>query len=439
MVPQVSSNSPLDTESLRKDFPVLQRTVRDSRPLVYLDSGATSQKPYQVLDAERRFYEHSNAAVHRGAHQLAEEATEAYEDARSAIAAFVGGEAANLVFTKNATEGLNLLSYAFSNSTDLSRSDAAEGLVDERFIIGPGDNIVITEMEHHANLIPWQQVCAKAGAQLRWFGLTDEGRLDLTDLDRLIDEHTKAVSVVHQSNILGTINPVRALMDRAHAVGAWGFVDACQSVPHQPIDVNELGADAIVWSGHKMLGPTGIGCLWGSTALLNAMPPFLTGGSMIETVTMQRSTFAQPPQKFEAGVPMVAQAVGLHAAVEYLNNVGMNAVAEHEKELTGYLLERLGDLVGVRIIGPNDTEQRGSAVSFTVDGIHPHDVGQVMDDLGVAVRVGHHCAWPVCQRYGVPATTRISPYLYNDFSDIDMAILGIKQAQRFFLGDPARA
>ncbi len=424
----------LDVQTLRKDFPVLQRTVRDSQPLVYLDSGATSQKPYQVLDAERRFYEHSNAAVHRGAHQLAEEATEAYEGARRAIAAFIGAEPSNIVFTKNATEGLNLLSYAFTNSTSLQARGAAVGEVDQRLLVGPGDNIVVTAMEHHANLIPWQQVCAKTGAQLRWFGLTDDGRLDVSDLTNLIDARTKAVSVVHQSNILGTINPVRLIMDRAHAVGAWGIVDACQSVPHQPVRVAELGADAMVWSGHKMLGPTGIGCLWATTDMLNAMPPFLTGGSMIETVTMERSTFAPPPQKFEAGVPMVAQAVGLHAAVDYLNEVGMDTIAAHEHDLTRYLLEELQGVPGVRVIGPTTPHDRGSAVSFTVEGIHPHDVGQVLDSLGVAVRVGHHCAWPVCQRYSVPATTRISPYLYNDYADIDAAVAGVRQAQRFFLG-----
>ncbi len=423
-------NQALDVHVLRKDFPVLQRTVRDARPLIYLDSGATSQKPYQVLDAERRFYETSNAAVHRGAHQLAEEATLAYESARAAIAGFVGAQPGNLVFTKNATEGLNLLSYAFSNATAL----ASQGHdVDERFIVGPGDNIVVTIMEHHANLVPWQEVCAKTGAELRWFEVDDHGRLDLDGLDSLIDTRTKIVSLVHQSNILGTINPVRIVMDRAHAVGAWGVIDACQSVPHQRVDVGELGADALVWSGHKMLGPTGIGCLWATTAMLEAMPPFLTGGSMIEMVTMERSTFAPPPQKFEAGVPMVAQAVGLHAAVDYLNAIGMDAIASHEQELTKYALDKLMNIPGVRIIGPTDMIQRGSAISFTVDGVHPHDVGQVLDNLGVAVRVGHHCAWPVCRRFGVPATTRISPYLYNDEADIDAAVSGVREAQRFFL------
>lgn len=435
----MSHSGPLDVESLRKDFPILQRTVRDGRPLVYLDSGATSQKPYQVLDAERRFYELSNSAVHRGAHQLAEEATEAYEASRHSIAAFVGAEATNLVFTKNATEAINLLSYGFVNATNIASHGGPGGSGFERLLLGPGDNIVVTQMEHHANLIPWQQVCAKTGASLRWFGLTEDGRLDMDELETLVNDRTKVVSVVHQSNILGTINPVRQIMDRAHAVGAWGFIDACQSVPNQPIDVCDLGADAMTWSGHKMLGPTGIGCLWATRELLESMPPFLTGGSMIESVNMEGSTFAAPPQKFEAGVPMVAQAVGLHAAVDYLNDVGMDAVAAHERQLTEYLLGQLDAISGVRIIGPTALRDRGSAVSFIVDGIHPHDVGQVLDSLGVAVRVGHHCAWPVCQRYGVPATTRITPYLYNDESDIDVAVEGVRQAQRFFLGEHHRA
>lgn len=420
----------LDVTRIRKDFPILQRTVRDDRPLVYLDSGATSQKPMAVLDAERAYYETTNAAVHRGAHQLAEEATDAYESARTAIAGFVGGRPEDLVFTKNATESLNLTAYAFSNAT--SKAQFAPDSVDPRFVLGPGDSIVVTQMEHHANLVPWQEVCAKTGATLRWIGLTEDGRLDLADLDRVIDGSTRVVSVVHQSNILGTINPVAEIMSRAHAVGAIGIVDACQSVPHMPVAVEELGADLVAWSAHKMLGPTGLGLLWGSSDVLDAMPPFVTGGSMIETVFMEHSTYAAPPKKFEAGTPMVAQAVGLAAAVRYLEDLGMDAVAHHEHELTGYALGRLGDLRGVRIIGPADNVDRGSALSFVVDGLHPHDVGQFLDDRGVAVRVGHHCAWPTCRRFGVPATTRISPYVYNDTSDIDVAVEGILAAQDFF-------
>jgi len=420
--------SPLDVQRIRKDFPILGRTVRGDRPLVYLDSAATSQKPTAVLDAERAYYENSNAAVHRGAHQLAEEATDAYESARASIARFVGGRPEDIVFTKNATEGLNLAAYAFSNAT----AKAAQGhAVDPRFVLTEKDSVVITEMEHHANLIPWQELCAKTGAQLRWIGLTDDGRLDLEQLS-LIDETTKVVSVVHQSNILGTVNPVRRVMDRAHEVGAIGVVDACQSIPHMPVDVHDLGADLVTWSGHKMLGPTGIGLLWGRSQILDAMPPFLTGGSMIETVHMDHSTFAPPPQRFEAGVPMVAQSVGLEAAVRYLEDLGMESVAQHEHDLTEYAIAGLTDMPGVRIIGPTDAVDRGSAISFVVDGIHPHDVGQLLDDRGVAVRVGHHCAWPTCRRYNVPATTRLSSYIYNDRSDIDAALAGITAAQEFF-------
>ena len=418
----------LDVSRLRKDFPILERTVRGDRPLVYLDSAATSQKPYAVLDAERAYYETSNAAVHRGAHQLAEEATDAYESARAAIAGFVGGRAENIVFTKNATESLNLAAYTFSNATAKASQG---GVVDPRLVLTPESSVVVTEMEHHANLIPWQELCAKTGAQLRWIGLTEDGRLDMEQMS-VIDETTAVVSIVHQSNILGTINPVRTIMDRARDVGALGVVDACQSIPHMRVNVDDLGADLVTWSGHKMLGPTGIGLLWGRSEVLNSLPPFLTGGSMIEVVTMEGSTFAPPPQRFEAGVPMVAQAVGLEAAVRYLDSVGIESIEQHEHDLTVYALTTLSHMPGVRIIGPESSVDRGSAISFVVDGLHPHDVGQVLDDRGVAVRVGHHCAWPTCRRYGVPATTRLSTYLYNDTDDIDAAVAGIRAAQEFF-------
>lgn len=420
----------LDVARIRKDFPILERTVRDGHPLVYLDSAATSQKPRSVLDAERAFYEHSNAAVHRGAHQLAEEATDAYERARHKIAGFVGAEVGEIVFTKNATEALNLVAYGFSNATAKFRQ--GDHGQDKRFVLDPEDNIVVTELEHHANLIPWQELAAKTGAELRWFGLTDEGRLDLSNLDTLIDDRTKVVSVVHQSNITGTITPIRQIMAVAKRHGAVGVADVCQSVPHMPVDITELGADFAAWSGHKMLGPTGIGMLWGRRELLEAMPPFLSGGSMIEVVKMTGSTFAPPPQRFEAGVPMVAQAVGLAAAVDYLEDLGMANVAEHEHHLTGYALTQLKSISGLRVIGPETNVDRGSAISFVVDGIHPHDLGQVLDSYGIAVRVGHHCAWPTCQRLGVPATTRLSTYIYNDESDIDAAVAGIQYAQNFF-------
>lgn len=420
----------LDVALIRRDFPILSRTVRDERPLVYLDSAATSQKPEQVLAAEADYYRTCNAAVHRGAHQLAEEATDAYEAARATIAGFVGAAPDDVVFTKNATESLNLAAYAFSNGTALARHSGRE--IDARFVLEPGDTIVVTQMEHHANLIPWQEVCAKTGATLRWIGVDDEGRLDLDEMDRLIDSSTKVVSVVHQSNILGTINPVSTIMERARSVGAVGIVDACQSIPHMPVDVGQLGADLVAWSGHKMLGPTGIGLLWGRRAVLESMPPFITGGSMIETVFMDHSTYAEPPKRFEAGTPMVAQAVGLAAAVAYLEGLGMNAVADHEHHLTAYALERLRDMRGVRIIGPQEAVDRGSAISFVVEGLHPHDVGQFLDDRGVAVRVGHHCAWPTCRRFEVPATTRLSTYIYNDARDIDTAMDGVRAAQEFF-------
>ena len=423
--------TPLDPARIKRDFPILERTVRDGKPLVYLDSAATSQKPRSVLDAERTYYETCNAAVHRGAHQLAEEATYSYESARAAIAEFMGATAHEIVYTKNATESLNLVAYAFSNATALHRA-GGNPPQDPRFILTSENNIVVSEMEHHANLVPWQELCAKTGAHLRWIPVTDEGRLDLESLDSLIDEHTKAVSVVHQSNILGTINPVATVMNRAHQVGAVGIVDACQSLPHMPLRVRDLGADLVAWSGHKMLGPTGIGFLWGTSEILDAMPPFITGGSMIELVYMDHSSYSKAPQKFEAGTQMVAQTIGMHAAVDYLNALGMDVVEAHEHALTGYALQQLASIPGVRVIGPNENVARGSAISFTVEGLHPHDVGQVLDNQGVAVRVGHHCAWPTCRRFGVPATTRLSTYIYNDRSDIDAAVSGIVAAQEFF-------
>jgi cysteine desulfurase/selenocysteine lyase len=423
------TGAPLDTERITRDFPILSRTVRGGRRLVYLDSGATSQKPRQVLDAERSFYERHNAAVHRGAHQLAEEATDAYEAARATVAAFVGAEPGEIVFTKNATEAINLVAYSMGNA-------ATAGAEAARFTVGPGDEVLVTEMEHHANLVPWQQLCQRTGATLRWFGITDEGRLDLESLESLITERTKIVALTHQSNVLGTVVPVAEIADRAHRVGALVLADAAQSVPHQPVDVKTLDVDFLVFSGHKMLGPSGVGVLYGRRALLEAMPPFLTGGSMIEVVRMEGSTFMPPPQRFEAGVPMAAQAVGLAAACDYLSALGMDRVAIHEETLTAYALERLTRIPGVRIIGPSSTDARGGAVSFVVEGelgpIHPHDVGQVLDDLGVAVRVGHHCAWPICRRYGIPATTRATFYVYNTLADVDALADGVEHARKFF-------
>ncbi|HVX47132.1 MAG TPA: cysteine desulfurase [Mycobacteriales bacterium] len=416
---------PYDVEAIRNDFPILGRTVRDGKKLIYLDSGATSQKPSVVLEAEQDFYENHNAAVHRGAHQLAEEATDLYEGARAAVAQFIGASETEIVFTKNATEALNLVAYSMSNA-------ATAGAEAERFAVGPGDEIVITEMEHHANLVPWQQLCQRTGATLKWFGITEEGRLDLSEMDSLITERTKVVALVHQSNVLGTVNPVERIAKRAHQVGSLVVVDACQSVPHLPVNVQELGADFVAFSGHKMCGPTGVGVLWGRAELLEAMPPFLTGGSMIEIVRMEGSTFLPPPQRFEAGVPNMAQAVGLGTAVGYLSDIGMDAIAGHETCLTAYALQRIGAVPGVRIIGPTTAENRGGAVSFTLDDIHPHDVGQVLDSLGIAVRTGHHCAWPTARRFGIPATTRASFYLYTTLSEIDALAEGLDAVKRFF-------
>ncbi|MEV7553392.1 cysteine desulfurase [Amycolatopsis sp. NPDC089917] len=420
-----NSAVPLDVAAIRADFPILTRTVRDGKPLVYLDSGATSQKPAQVLEAERRFLETSNAAVHRGAHQLAEEATDAYESARVRIAEFVGASPHELVFTKNATEGINLVAYAMSNA-------ATAGPGAERFKIGPGDEIVITEMEHHANLVPWQQLCQRTGATLKWFSVTADGRLDLSTVDELITERTKVLAFTHQSNVLGTINPVEFLVKKARKVGALVVLDACQSVPHFPVDLHALDVDFAAFAGHKMVGPYGIGVLYGRRELLEAMPPFLTGGSMIELVRMEQTTFAAPPQRFEAGTPMTSQAVGLGAAADYLSAIGMDRVAAHEHVLTEAALAGLGEIPGVRIIGPTDMADRGGLVSFVIDGVHPHDSGQVLDSLGVAVRVGHHCAWPLHRACSVPATVRASFYLYNTLSEVDALVNGVREAQKFF-------
>jgi cysteine desulfurase / selenocysteine lyase len=413
----------LDVDRIRADFAILSRTVRDGKPLVYLDSGATSQRPRQVLDAERAFLEQHNAAVHRGAHQLAEEATDAYEAARARIAAFVGVEPDSVVFTKNATEGINLVAYAMSNA-------ATAGPESARFVLGPGDEIVVTELEHHANLVPWQELCKRTGATLRWFSVGADGRLDL-DSDP-ITERTKVVAFAHQSNVLGTILPVAELVRRAKAVGALTVLDACQSVPHKAVSFSDLDVDFAAFSGHKMLGPSGVGVLYGRPELLAAMPPFITGGSMIETVRMEGSTYAAPPQRFEAGVPMTSQAVGLGAAVDYLNAIGMDAIEAHEAALTAQTLDALSAVPGVRIIGPADTVDRGGAVAFVVDGVHAHDVGQVLDDRGVAVRVGHHCAWPLHRRFGVAATVRASFAVYNRPDEVDALVDAVRAAQKFF-------
>jgi cysteine desulfurase / selenocysteine lyase len=414
-----------DVAEIRADFPILGRAVRGGRPLVYLDSGATSHKPRQVLDAERDFYTIHNSAAHRGAHLLGEEATDAYESARARVAAFIGADPGEIVFTKSATEAVNLVAYAISNAATAG-ADAA------RLRVGPGDEVLVTEMEHHANLVPWQQLCQRTGATLRWFRVTPEGRLDLSNAGELIGDRTKIVAVTHQSNVTGTVPPVAEIAALAHARGAVVLADGAQSVPHRPVDVRELGADFLAFSSHKMLGPSGIGVLWGRRELLEAMPPFITGGSMIEVVRMEGSTFLPPPERFEAGVPPAAQAVGLSAACDYLDALGMRNVAAHEEALTAHALDALGAIDGVRILGPLTTEDRGGAVSFTVEDVHPHDVGQLLDELGIAVRADHHCAWPLHRALGVQATTRATFYVYNTHDEVEALAAAVRQAQRFF-------
>ena len=403
----------LDVASLKKDFPIFTREIRDGQRLIYLDSGATSQKPNSVIEAESDFYRHSNAAVHRGAHQLAEEATEAYEIARAIVAEFISGKSEQIVFTKSATESINLVAYALTTK------------------IKAGDRIVVSEMEHHANLIPWQQLAKRTGAEIAWFEVTADGRLDLSNINSIITGNTAIVAITHQSNVLGTINPTLEIVNRAKEVGAQVLLDACQSVPHMPVDVYKLGIDYLAFSGHKALGPTGVGVLWGRD--LEALPPFLFGGSMIENVTMTDATWAPAPKKFEAGVPNMAQAVGLGTALQYLSKIGLKTIHEHEQYLTKALLAGLSDIKGVNVFGPLDLVDRGGTVSFTLDGIHPHDLGQFLDSKGIAVRTGHHCAWPLARKFKIQSTTRASMYLYNDLSDIDELLVGIQDAKKFFL------
>ena len=409
----------LNVANIRKDFPIFERMIRDGKKLVYLDSGATSQKPLSVIEAESNFYKFHNAAVHRGAHQLAEEATDAYEGARAKVAAFLGAKPEEIVFTKGATESLNLIAYAMGN--------AAPG---SRFALTANDRIVVSEMEHHANLIPWQQLAARTGAQLSWFEVTPDGRLDLSNINQVISADTKVVAITHQSNVLGTIIPLDAIVARAHEVGAVVVLDACQSVPHMSVDVNKLGVDFLAFSGHKAVGPTGVGVLWSSQ--LEQLPPFLYGGSMIENVTMTAATWASAPKRFEAGVPNMAQAVGLGAALDYLSAIGMDKIHQHELALTEYFLEKLQEVPLLKIIGPKSMQSRGAAISFTVGQIHPHDLGQYLDSHGIAVRTGHHCAWPLTRKLGVPATTRASLYLYNDETECDLLVKAIVGAQKYF-------
>lgn len=413
--------------AVRADFPVLHRTVRDGRPLVYLDTAATAQKPQCVIDAEVEFYEQRVAAVHRGAHQLAEEATELYEAARAAVARFVGVATDEVVWTKNATEGVNLVAYAMSNAASGRGGQRAR----EIFAVGPGDEIVVTEAEHHANLVPWQELCARTGATLRWIGVTDDGRLDLDQLT-VITERTRLVALTHASNVTGAISPVAPIVARAREVGALVLLDACQSAPHLPLDLGALDVDFAVFSAHKMLGPTGVGVLTGKRHLLEAMPPVLTGGSMVEVVTMAETTYAPPPARFEAGSQMIAQVVAMHSAVDYLDELSMSAVAAHEAHLAARLVEGVASVPGVRILGPSDVRDRLATVAFAVEGVHPHDVGQLLDDAGIAIRVGHHCAQPIHARLGVHASARASAGVYTTTEEIDVFVEHLGRVREFF-------
>ena len=407
-----------DVNAIREQFPILQRTVRGDKPLVYLDSGATSQRPLPVWKAEEEFVLHTNAPVHRGSYQLAEEADDAYESARQAIAAFVGADRDEIAFTKNATEALNEVAYVLS---------------DERagdLYVGEGDTVVITELEHHANLVPWQELCARTGATLKWYSMTEDGRIDLDSLE--LDDSVKVVAFTQQSNVTGAVADVDELVRRARAVDAMVVLDACQSVPHMAVDFHALDVDFAAFSGHKMCGPSGVGVLYGKDELLKKLPPFLTGGSMIEIVKMEETTFAEPPTRFEAGTQMTSQVVGLGAAVKFLEEVGMDNIHAHEKKLTERALRQLKEIPGLRIIGPETTENRGGAISFTVEGVHPHDLGQVLDDHGVSIRVGHHCAWPLHRACGAQSTARASFYLYNTEEEVDKLVDAIKAAREFF-------
>jgi cysteine desulfurase/selenocysteine lyase len=411
---------------IRTDFPILKMEVNEQR-LVYLDSGATSQKPRSVLDTEREFYERENSAVHRGAHTLAALATERFEDARATVARFVGASPDEIVWTSNATEALNLVAYAIGNATAGRGGEAAE-----RFRLAPGDEIVVTEMEHHANLLPWQELAARTGAVLRFIPISDDGSLRMDDAARVITERTRIVAFTHVSNVLGIVNPVAELVRLAHDVGALVVLDACQSAPHLGLDLSALDVDFAAFSGHKMLGPTGIGVLYGRSELLNALPPFLTGGSMITSVTMEGAEYLPAPNRFEAGTQRVSQAIALAAAIDYLEGVGLERIARHEASLGQLLVAGLSEIPGVTVLGPGVGEARVGLASFDVSGVHSHDVGQFLDDRGIAVRVGHHCAQPLHRRLGVTSSTRASAYLYTTEGEVVEFLEAVGAAAKFF-------
>jgi cysteine desulfurase/selenocysteine lyase len=406
---------PLDVAAIRRDFPILSRRVHD-KPLVYLDNAATSQKPCQVIQALVHYYEHSNANIHRGLHTLAEEATEAYEGSRAKAAKFIGAAGADeILFTRNTTESLNLVAYTW----------VAEN-------VREGDEIVITTMEHHSNIVPWQWAVERQGAVLKYVEFGPDGTIDLTDVERLVTSRTKLVSMTHMSNVFGTINPVREVAQIAHANGALMLVDGAQSVPHMPVDVNDLGCDFLAFSSHKMLGPTGVGVLWGRREILNGMRPFLGGGEMIEIVGREQTTYNVLPWKYEAGTPNIADVIAFGAAIDYLSALGMARVRAHEVELTEYALKRIGSIPGVMIYGPKDATRRGGVVAFTVDEVHPHDLGQIVDYDGVAIRAGQHCCQVLSQSLGVPATARASFYLYNTPEEVDALVAAVEGARAIF-------
>jgi cysteine desulfurase/selenocysteine lyase len=420
----LAAEKSFDVERIRQDFPILTRQVH-GRPLVYLDSANTSQKPQVVLDTIDEYYRLHNANVARAVHTLGSEATTLFEGARDKVAAFINApRREEVIFTKNISESLNLLAYSLSNASTFPGA--------ERFRIGPCDNIVVTEMEHHSNLVPWQLLAQRTGAEFRYIPIDEDGRLVEAAIDERIDERTKVVSFVHQSNALGTVNPVARIVARAKAVGALSIVDAAQSAPHRPLDVQALGADFVGFTGHKLYGPTGVGVLWGRYQLLAELPPFMGGGEMIETVDMSGTSYAAPPHRFEAGTPMIAEAIGLGAAIDYLSAIGMAAVQAHEDALTRYALQALAKVPGLTIIGPSTPEHRGATISFTLKGIHPHDVSQLLDEQGIAVRAGHHCARPVCARYGIAATTRASFGIYTTTAEVDALVSGLARVQELF-------
>jgi len=416
---QASSNGadrgPLDVAAIRRDFPILARRVHD-KPLVYLDNAATSQKPRQVIQALVDYYEQTNANIHRGLHTLAEEATDAYEAARGKVARFIGASGPDeILFTRNTTEALNLVAYTW----------AADN-------IGEGDENVISTMEHHSNIVPWQWVAARQGAVLKYAEVDEDGQLDLAEIDRLVTDRTKLVSMMHVSSVLGTVNPLREIARIAHARGALMLADGAQSVPHLPVDVRELDCDFLAFSSHKMLGPTGVGVLWGRREILQEMRPFLGGGEMIELVERQETTYNVLPWKYEAGTPNIADVIAFGAAIDYLTALGMDRVREHEIELTAYALERLGSIPGITIYGPKTARERGGVVAFTVDDVHPHDLGQIVDYDGVAIRAGQHCCQVLCSSLGVPATARASFYVYNTPEEVDVLVAAVEGARAMF-------